>query len=149
MPVPPPELVVMHVPPLYVKQPEVRLIPPVNELVAFPQIVVVEVVPTYIGPKLEKSVVEACWILNNDGIERTTEPVVGDEVIWLVVPVTELTAPLPEPQAPPVPETTPEVETSRHCVEPVIPERVKLFPTVAPLEKVRTVVVALEGKGYP
>jgi hypothetical protein len=50
------------------------------------------------------------------------------EVMAVVPTVREL---LPVPQSAPVPEITPELFTCKHCVEPVMPERVTVPERVA------------------
>src|SRR6185312_16264215 len=64
--------------------------------------------------------------------ETTTAPVVG-EVVTAPPPVTEATAPPPAPQSDPVPETTPEPLTCRHCVSPVMAERINPGAVALPI----------------
>lgn len=58
-----------------------------------------------------------------------------------------VTPPAPVPQSLPVPLTTPEVFTCKHCVEPVIPESVSVLAIEAPPLNVRRVEVALPING--
>lgn len=75
-----------------------------------------------------------------------TAPVAAETIMGYVA-VSKVTPPDPVPQSEPVPESTPELFTWRHCVDPVMPENVTLFAAVNPPLNVIIVDVAFDENG--